>query len=837
MFRSVNSKFYAIVGVLVFIISIGYAILAYFLSGQSQSAVRTREAVFLEREIQSLNDLFYEIRFWEKAVLVREHPEADKYFGASMEQMRNRLTALLDKSLSKSVQGKLAQAIEDLNQYEEDFNQIIQSKTEQRLHRTRMDTNYRSLVSFVLRSNKSDLLKPLFNFTHFLIGYRIDRRESEHQALELVIDSLENRMIRAGLLDDRVTGYLKSFKDLLNKDYALEREISSINERFDQISGRLMGLLGDTSKESKRLLEKEFREIEQSRDELDRFLLITTAISIFTLLLILMLISKKIINPIRSMAGVMRAVKAGNIQARSTFLGDREDEIVQFGMSLNDMLDTLETNNQELVTYQNELEKKVAELASREKELEKHRTLLEDLVDDRTSELTRAVAQLQAEIRQRKTVERELKKHREDLEAIIKKRTADLIKTNKELETEIAERKKAERERQRLAGQLQRAEKMEAIGTLAGGVAHDLNNILSGIVSYPELLLLDLPKDSPLIEPILTIQESGQRAASIVQDLLTLARRGVAGTGVMNLNHLIHDYLKSPEFENLKSLHSDLQVENDLDADLLNVMGSPIHLSKTIMNLVTNAAESMPNGGTIRIFTKNRYIDRPITGYDHVEEGDYAVLGISDTGLGISPDSLPRIFEPFYTKKVMGRSGTGLGLAVVWGTVKDHNGYIDVESVEGEGSTLSLYFPVTREGLTADKTHLSMGDYSGKKESILVVDDVKGQRDIATSILEKLGYRVASVSNGEDAIAYMKENSADLLVLDMIMEPGIDGLETYKRILELRPGQKAIIASGFSETERVKEAQKLGAGEYIRKPYTIEKIGLAVRSELMKRSF
>jgi signal transduction histidine kinase len=434
------------------------------------------------------------------------------------------------------------------------------------------------------------------------------------------------------------------------------------------------------------------------------------------------------------------------------------------------MLDTLEKNNQALVAYQNELEKKVSELAFREKELE----------------------------------------------------------------TEIAERKKTERERHRLAIQLQRAEKMEAIGTLAGGVAHDLNNILSGIVSYPELLLLDLPEDSSLIQPILAIQESGEKAATIVQDLLTLARRGVAGTEVMNINHIILDYLKSPEHEKLKSRHTEIQAETDLETDLLYIIGSPIHLSKTIMNLITNAAESMPHGGMILIRTENQYIDRPITGYDDVEEGDYAVLSVSDTGLGISPDSLPRIFEPFYTKKVMGRSGTGLGLAVVWGTVKDLKGYIDIQSTEGKGTTLTLYFPVTREGLASDKTQSSIEDYMGREESILVVDDVRGQREIASSIFKKLGYSVTSVSSGEEAIAYMKENSADLLVLDMIMAPGIDGLETYKRILEHHPGQKAIIASGFSETERVKEAQKLGAGEYIKKPYTIEKIGLAVKSELEK---
>ena len=697
-----------------------------------------------------------------------------------------------------------------------------------------MDTSYRSLVSFVLRSNKTILLKPLFNLTHFLMSYRIDRLESEYQALNVVLASLENRLLNAKVLDDRVKGYFKSFGDLLDNDYALESEIRSINERFNEITTQLMVLFVETSQESESLLEKKFREVEQSREKLNRLFLISAVISIITLLLILTLISKKIINPIRSVAGVMREVKAGNIKRRSAVFGDKKDEIVQFGLSFNDMLDTLEKNNQQLVNYQNELEERLSELAFREKELEKHQNHLEELVEDRTFELTRAVEQLQEEIAQRQDIEQELKKHREDLETIIKERTADLSMTNQELETEIAGRKKAERERQRLAIQLQRAEKMEAIGTLAGGVAHDLNNILSGIVSYPELLLLQLPEDSPLRKPILTIKESGQKAATVVQDLLTLARRGVAITNVVNINHIISNYLKSPEHKGLKSVHAQAQVDIDLETNLLNIIGSSIHLSKTVMNLVANAAESMPDGGVIHIKTENRYIDRPVRGYDDVEEGDYAVLSISDSGIGISSDDLSRIFEPFYTKKVMGRSGTGLGMAVVWGTVKDHKGYIDVQSIEDEGTSFTLYFPATRKELAGDKSQLAIEDYMGKENSILIVDDIKEQREIASIMLEQLGYSLTSVSSGEEAIEYLKSRSADLIILDMIMDPGLDGLETYRRILELHPGQKAIIASGFSETERVREAQNLGAGEYIKKPYTLEQIGLAVKKELEK---
>ena len=176
-----------------------------------------------------------------------------------------------------------------------------------------------------------------------------------------------------------------------------------------------------------------------------------------------------------------------------------------------------------------------------------------------------------------------------------------------------------------------------------------------------------------------------------------------------------------------------------------------------------------------------------------------------------------------------------MGMAVVWGTVKDHKGYIDVQSTLNQGTIFTLYFPITREVMPEQKTIL-MEKYMGKGESVLIVDDVEGQRDIASSLLKEMAYSVTAVASGEQAVAYMQENSADLVILDMIMDPGIDGCETYKRILELHPQQKAIITSGFSETGIVKEAQRLGAGEYIKKPYTLEKIGLAVKKELEKQT-
>ena len=398
---------------------------------------------------------------------------------------------------------------------------------------------------------------------------------------------------------------------------------------------------------------------------------------------------------------------------------------------------------------------------------------------------------------------------------------------------DITEMKRTEEAQRQLEGRIKRSEKMEALGTLAGGVAHDLNNILSGIVGYPDLLLMQLPPDyEALRKPIETIKRSGLKAAAIVQDLLTLARRGVISNTIVNMNRIVEEYLRSPELDKLKVYYPHAEIETQLSPGLMNIMGSQVHLGKTLMNLVTNAAEAMPEGGIISIRTENVYVDRPIAGYDEIREGDYVVLTVSDTGIGISVEDREKIFEPFYTKKVMGRSGTGLGMAVVWGTVKDHSGYINLESTRNKGSCFTIYLPATdREAFISDSP-IDMEILRGRGETVLIVDDIAEQRDLAKKMLTYLGYDATVAVSGEQAVAAIRDRSFDLLLLDMIMEPGMDGLETYRKILELRPGQRAIIVSGYSETERVKEAQRLGAGTYLKKPYTVEVAAVAVRKEL-----
>jgi PAS domain S-box-containing protein len=390
----------------------------------------------------------------------------------------------------------------------------------------------------------------------------------------------------------------------------------------------------------------------------------------------------------------------------------------------------------------------------------------------------------------------------------------------------------SEREKRAIEKQLLRAKRMESLGVLAGGVAHDLNNILCGVVGYPDMLLLDFKEEGPVRDALVAIKSSGEKAAHVVQDLLTLSRRGVVTTEVVNLNQIVAEYLQSPQHANLERIMPEITVTTALDPELLNIEGSSHHLFKSLMNLVVNAFEAIVPPGSVTLSTANRYLDRPVQGYDHVRPGEYVTLTVTDSGVGISAEDAERIFEPFYTKKVMGRSGSGLGMSVVWGTVKDHQGYITVSSVPGTRTAIELFFPASRRALPAQTPAPGSEHYPGHGELVLVVDDLPGQRVLASRMLERLGYRVRVVSCGEEAVEFLRGEPADLIVLDMIMDPGMDGLDTYRAAQRVRPGVRAIITSGFSETDRVREALRLGAGPYVKKPYRMDTFARAVHEAL-----
>lgn len=396
---------------------------------------------------------------------------------------------------------------------------------------------------------------------------------------------------------------------------------------------------------------------------------------------------------------------------------------------------------------------------------------------------------------------------------------------------DVTREHEADLERAAMEARLQRAKKMEAIGLLAGGVAHDLNNILAGITGYPELLMLQLETDSSLRKPLEAIHACGQRAAAVVADLLTVARGIASERRICAMNPLVRDYLDSPEAQKLLSHHPGIAWTTRLSEDLHHLICSPIHIKKSLMNLITNAAEAIEGAGNIVISTRNEMVAPERAVSLGIEPGSYVVLEVADSGQGIEDGDIDHIFEPFYTKKVMERSGTGLGLTVVWNTVQDHGGGVAVESSAG-GTIFTLYFPAA-EGQFAVDEKADGEDYRAVAgDTVLVVDDEEYQRDITARMLRQLGYEVLAVSSGEQAVQLLQQARVDVLVLDMLMDPGMNGRETYERILRLHPGQKALVVSGFSEDVEVKKAKSIGAGGFLQKPFTMRELAKAVRKTL-----
>lgn len=392
----------------------------------------------------------------------------------------------------------------------------------------------------------------------------------------------------------------------------------------------------------------------------------------------------------------------------------------------------------------------------------------------------------------------------------------------------------AQEEKKVMETRLHRAQKMEAIGLLAGGVAHDLNNILSGIVGYPQLLLMDLPTTSPLREPLIAIKESGERAAAVVADLLTVARGVASARIVESLNTIIQEYVSSPEHRRLLSEHPLVACTTDLSPESLAITCSPIHIKKCVMNLVTNAMEAINGRGVVTISTVRREINHEAAFDLGIETGPYAVLRVADTGPGIAEKDLEHIFEPFYTRKIMGRSGTGLGLTVVWNSIRDHRGTISVQSTT-QGTVFDLLFPANDTGELQSAAVARQHPAAlprGNDEKILIVDDEPQLRNMASQMLQALGYQPTCVASGEEAVEYMKTKSADLLLLDMFMPPGINGRQTYEQILVLHPGQKAVIASGYAIDSDMEKALALGAGGFLRKPYSMAQLAAIIHETL-----
>jgi two-component system cell cycle sensor histidine kinase/response regulator CckA len=386
-------------------------------------------------------------------------------------------------------------------------------------------------------------------------------------------------------------------------------------------------------------------------------------------------------------------------------------------------------------------------------------------------------------------------------------------------------------ESKRLEAQLQQAQKMEAIGTLAGGIAHDFNNILQTISGYVELLIARKSKDDPDCRYLGTISKSVARASELVQRMLVFSRRVESKLRPVDLNAEVVQVQKLLA----STLPKMIDMELDLADDLETVFADSVQIEQILMNLGVNARDAMPEGGKLVFKTRAVTLDAQFCNtHLGARQGDYIRLTVQDTGCGIDKETMEHIFEPFYTTKEMGK-GTGLGLAMVYGIVKNHGGYIECTSVPGKGAAFDIYFPVSDK---ADKSRLEPlgGEKAvlGRGETILLVDDEKSLLNLGRDMLEGGGYVSLVAESGEDAVDIYKREKAriDLVILDLVM-PGMGGYKCFEELRALDPGLKVVVTSGYAPSnEVVKKILESSGTAFVRKPYRLTNMLKTVRELL-----
>lgn len=373
---------------------------------------------------------------------------------------------------------------------------------------------------------------------------------------------------------------------------------------------------------------------------------------------------------------------------------------------------------------------------------------------------------------------------------------------------------------------LSQRERLEMAGLVAGQIAHDFNNLLTPLLAYPDMIRQEVKGNAAANEYLAIIEKTADEMQALTQKLLSLARRGRVSKEVFCLNDVIVQVIEDLP----TTLPSGITVKVELADNLLGISGSREQMYRVLENLCQNAAEAMGAAGVLTIKTENVYLETPVGAYGSISVGEYVKVSLLDTGAGIPEDLRGKIFDPFFTtKRANKKRGSGLGLSIVYGVVSDHRGYIDFDSTMGQGTSFFLYLPISRE-VSPNGVASSLPKGS---ERILVVDDDPSQVFVLLNMLKVLGYTGTGAASGEEALALIKEQRFDLVILDMVMDKGMDGLATYLEIKKADPAQRVILMSGYSKAARqIVKAQRFGTGTYLRKPLTLERVAGAVRAEL-----
>ncbi len=420
--------------------------------------------------------------------------------------------------------------------------------------------------------------------------------------------------------------------------------------------------------------------------------------------------------------------------------------------------------------------------------------------------------------------------HAARVELLIEERTRELGSSNRELREEIAQRQKAEFEKQELERRLIQNQKMEAVGTLAGGVAHDFNNLLTGILGYAELLRDEKLPPEKIPKAAAVIMSASERAKELTSQLLGFARRGKHQNVRLDVHAIIREVITLLR----RTLNKNVKIEEKFEAGDATTRGDPDQIQQVILNLAVNARDAMPQGGVLYCETRRVDLDEEYC-RKHAEAipGHFIAISVGDTGEGIPREIHDRIFEPFFTTKEQGK-GTGMGLAMVYGIVKNHEGFISLKSQLGGGSRFTVYLPVSLEIESSSNIEKSKTDAVRGKGTILLVDDEEIVNEVASSMLGELGYEVIAFCDARKAVRYLERHpdSIDLAIIDMIM-PDMDGRECFHALQKIRPGLRTILSTGYSRDDIAQDL--LSEGEmvgFVQKPYRLHQIAEVVSNAL-----
>ncbi|MBN2061187.1 MAG: response regulator [Deltaproteobacteria bacterium] len=407
-----------------------------------------------------------------------------------------------------------------------------------------------------------------------------------------------------------------------------------------------------------------------------------------------------------------------------------------------------------------------------------------------------------------------------------------LKKANKKLRQAVKKIKKTEQEKETLKARLAYAQKIQSVGTLAGGIAHNFNNLLMGIQGNISILLLDIDTDHPHYKYLENIEKLVSNGTKLTSQLLGYAREGRYELKPIDLNHIVKEIS-----ETFGDTRKEILIRMDLTDKLCGINGDQGQIEQVILNLCINASDAMEGGGELLLKTDYISLSNKDTRNKpyKIKAGNYARLLVRDTGVGMDRETMKKIFEPFFTTKGT-TNGTGLGLASAYGIIKGHGGFIDVESEKGKGTTFSIFLPASPLSMTSEintSQELLMG-----KETVLLVDDEELIIDVGGQMLERMGYEVLMARSGKKALELLvkNENRIDIVLLDMVM-PDLSGGETYDRMKALNPDIKVILSSGYTIDGRAAEILARGCNGFIQKPFRITELSRKIREILDDKSF